>query len=144
MDTACFIQLGLLIVAILAVAISIFQLRSHNAKENNKLLSKLNERYLSNEDLQIVVKYLRKIEPSDIEPNAYQVELFIRLFEELGAYLKTKSLKKKDVKEFFGYYFKRYETTDRGRILKAKINNEDTDEDLPYLGVYRKIMNINY
>lgn len=136
------INLGLLIVAVVAAVISIIQLKSHNAKENNKLLSQLNKRYINNKDVQSVVKFLRKIEPSDTEPDAYQVELFLRFFEELGVYLKTKSLRKDDVKEFFNYYFIQYETTDRGRLLKSKIHNEDTNKDLPYLEVYRKKMNI--
>ena len=90
-----------------------------------------------------VVKYLRKKDPSNDKPNAYQVELFLRFFEELGLYLNTKSIKKKDVKEFFGFYFNQYETTERGKLLKVKIDNENTDNDLPYLRIYRKEMNIN-
>lgn len=137
------IQAGILIIAIAAAIISLVQLRSHNAKENNKLLSQLNKRYTGNKDVQVVVKYLRKKDPSNDEPDAYQVELFLRFFEELGVYLKTKSIKKKDVKEFFGFYFNQYETTERGKLLKAKIDNEDTDNDLPYLGIYRKKMRID-
>lgn len=138
-----YINFGLLIVAVIAVVVSIFQLKNHNDKENNKLLSQLNKRYINNKDVQIVVKYLRKREPSDTEPDAYQVELFLRFFEELGVYLKTKSIRKDDAKEFFNYYFNQYETTDRGKILKSKINNEDSDKDLPYLGIYRKKLNIS-
>ncbi|MCR5425146.1 MAG: hypothetical protein K6E93_10390 [Bacteroidales bacterium] len=141
MELADYINLGILIVAVIAAVISVFQLKSHNAKENNKLLSQLNRRYLGSNELQAVVRYLREIEASDFEPNAYQVELFLRFFEELGVYLKTKSISKNDVKEFFGFYFNQYEHSDRGRILKEKIHNEDTDKHLPYLGVYRKKIN---
>lgn len=140
MNIELFIQVGLLFVAVIAVVISIIQLRSHNNKENNKLLSRLNKRNIGNKDVQVVVKYLRKKDPSNDKPDAYQVELFLRFFEELGVYLKTKSIKKDDVKEFFGYYFIRYETSDRGMLLKAKIRNEDTDNLLPYLKEYREQM----
>ena len=145
MNTSVLINLGLLIIAVVAMVISIIQLRSHNNKENNKLLSQLNKRYVEDKNVQKVVRYLRENEPSDEEPDAYQVELFLRFFEELGIYLKTKSIRKEDVEEFFGFYFERYEDADneRGKILKAKINHEDADADLPYLGVYRKEMNIN-
>lgn len=137
-----YINLALLIVAIVAVVVSIVELRSHKAKENNKLLSQLNKRYLNNTNIQAVVMYLRKNEPSNEEPKAYQVDLFLRFFEELGAYLKTNSIKKEDVKVFFDFYFNQFETTDRGKILKAKINNEDTDDELlPYLKEYRRQMN---
>lgn len=133
-----YIQLGILIVAVVAAIISLVELHSHKAKENNKLLSQLNRRYLSSEDIQVVVRYLRKFDASDEEPTAYQVELFLRFFEELAVYLKTKSLKKDDVKEFFNYYFYRFETSDRGDLLKTKIKNEDSK--LHYLKKYREIM----
>jgi hypothetical protein len=87
------------------------------------------------------VRYLREFDASDSEPSSYQVEVFLRFFEELGVYLKTESLKPTDVGTFFNYYFKQYETTDRGKVLKAKIKNQDTDDILPYLGEYRKRMN---
>lgn len=138
-----YINIGILIVAVVAAIISYKELCCHKNKENNKLLSQLNKRYIGNKDVQVVVKYLRKKDPSNDEPDAYQVELFLRFFEELGVYLKTKSIKKKDVKEFFGFYFNQYETTERGKLLKAKIDNEDTDNDLSYLGIYRKKMRID-
>ncbi len=133
-----FSDFGLLICAFIAMVISFFQLRSHNAKENNKLLSQLNERYIRNENVQFVVKYLREIEPSDKEPDAYQVELFLRFFEELGAYLNTKSLKKNDVKEFFDFYFERFEREPRGIYLSEKIDHDDKTWE--YLSLYREIM----
>lgn len=80
------INLGILIVAIAAFVFSLFELRSHKTKEDNKLLSQLNKRYLESEDIQIVVKYLRVTEPSIHQPNAYQIDLFLRFFEELGVY----------------------------------------------------------
>lgn len=137
------IQFCLLIVAIVALFISKDELKTHKDKENNKLLSQLNKRYLNNDDIQTVVMYLREFDASDTEPSSYQVEVFLRFFEELGAYLKTDSLNPADVEIFFGYYFKQYETTERGKLLKAKINNQDTDTILPYLGVYRKCMSIS-
>lgn len=74
MNIELFIQVGLLFVAVIAVVISIIQLRSHNNKENNKLLSRLNKRNIGNKDVQVVVKYLRKKGPSNDKPDAYQVE----------------------------------------------------------------------
>lgn len=135
------INLGILIVAVVAAVISIIQLRNHNAKENNKLLSQLNRRYLGSKEVQTVVRYLRDIESSNVVPDAYEIELFLRFFEELGLYLNTKSIKKKDVKEFFDYYFEQFEKPDKGSkgsILKDKIEHED--KDWPYLNMYRKKM----
>lgn len=138
-----YINLGILIVAVVAAIISYKEYCSHKRKEDNKLLSQLNKRYINNKDIQIVVRYLRESEPSDTEPDAYQIEIFLRFFEELGLYLKTNSLKAEDVNVFFGYYFNRYEITERGKILKAKIKQQDTEKYLPYLAEYRKQMNIN-
>ena len=142
---ADYINLGLLIVAVVAVVVSIIQLKNHNDKENNKLLSQLNSRYLGSKEVQTVVMYLRDNESSNIVPKAYEIELFLRFFEELGLYLKTKSIKKKDVKEFFDYYFEQFEKTDKGSkgiILKEKIEHED--EEWTYLKTYRKIMGYPY
>ena len=47
----------LAIMAIIAGLVSWFEYRSHKQKENNKLLSQLNKRYIENQDIQTVVKY---------------------------------------------------------------------------------------
>lgn len=133
-----YINLGLLIVAVIAVVVSIIQLKNHNNKENNKLLSQLNNRYLGSKEVQTVVMYLRDYESSNIVPKAYEIELFLRFFEELGLYLNTKSIKKKDVKVFFDYYFEKFEKCPKGEILKEKIVHED--KDWPYLNMYRNLM----
>ena len=134
------INLGILIVAIAAFVFSLFELRSHKTKEDNKLLSQLNKRYLESEDIQIVVKYLRVTEPSIHQPNAYQIDLFLRFFEELGVYLENKSIKKKDVGNFFNFYLERFYSTERGKILQERC--ECKEWDLPYLETYNRIMGI--
>ena len=47
---------------------------------------------MDNTHIQKVVRYLRDFDASDEEPDAYEVEVFLRYFEELGTYLKRKSL----------------------------------------------------
>ena len=132
------IDFCILLVAIIAASISYKEFKSHKVKEDNKLLSQPNNRYLRSVDVQFVVRYLRKKDPTDEIPSAYQIDLFLRFFEELGVYLKSKSLKKDDVLNFFGYYFYRFEKSDRGRVLKDKIDNED--EKLVYLNDYRELI----
>ena len=129
------INLLIFIVALSAFILSIIELKNYKQKENNKLLSQLNKRYIENFDVQLVVKYLREIQPSNVIPSAYQIELFLRFFEELGVYLRNDSLKKEDVENFFGYYFERFEKSDRGKVLKEIINHED--EKLEYLEIYK-------
>ena len=130
----------LLIVAIIAACISYKEWYSHKTKEYNKLLSQLNERYINNKDIQTVVKYLRYTEPSDSQPNAYQIDLFLRFFEELGVYLGNNSIEKEDVENFFNYYLNRFFTTNRGKLLQQR--SEYKKEDLPYLETYKMIMGI--
>ena len=129
------INLGLLLVAVIAAIISNKEYHNHKTKEYNILLSQLNERYVGNVNVQTVVRYLRKNDPTNEEPTAYQIDLFLRFFEELEVYLKSDSLKRDDVLNFFGYYFYRFDKCKRGQRLKEIIKNED--ETLDYLKDYR-------
>ncbi len=124
------IDLLILIVALAAFILSLFELHSYKQKETNKLLSQLNQRYLESNDLQTVVKYLREIKPDDIEPSEYQIELFLRFFEELNVYLRHGNLKPDDVKTFFNFYFDRLYHTERGQKLLKKIYHEENTLDL--------------
>ena len=134
------IDLGILIVAIAAFVISVKEWFSHKTKEDNKLLSQLNKRYLDSQDIQTVVKYLRVTEPSNTLPNAYQIDLFLRFFEELGVYLENNSIEKDDVRNFFNFYLEQFYATDRGKFLQERC--EYDEKDLPYLKTYKKIMGI--
>lgn len=94
---------------------------SHSTKEDNKLFSQLNRRYEKNHNIQKVVRYLRDIDASDKEPSLYQLELFLRFFEELGLYMENDSIDTNRVKGFFGYYLRQLYKTDRGRALLLKL-----------------------
>lgn len=133
-----YINLGLLIVAVIAVIVSIIEIKTHKRKEDRKLFSELNDRYVNNKDIQAVVRCLRDFDPEDTEPSSYQVELFLRFFEELGLYLETNSINAKDVKEFFDYYFDRFENTPIGKELAEKI--KQNHKSWKYLNVYRDNM----
>lgn len=130
------IDLLFLIVALAAFILSLYELHSYKQKETNKLLSQLNQRYLANNDLQTVVKYLRVIDPDVTEPSAYQVELFLRFFEELNVYLRHGNLDPDDVKVFFNFYFDRLYHSERGQSLLKKIYYED--RTLKYLDGYKE------
>ena len=93
---------------------------------------------MENDDVQTVVRYLRVNEPANIAPTAYQIDLFLRFFEELGVYLKSESLKRDDVLNFFGYYFYRFDKCKCGQKLKNKIDNEDAKWN--HLNEYRKLI----
>lgn len=133
-----YINLGILIVAVVAAVISVVEIQIHKRKEDRKLFSHLNERYIGNEDIQIVVRYLRDFDQDDTIPSSYQVELFLRFFEELGMYLETKSITAKDVYDFFDFYFEQFETTPNGKELAEKIRQNH--KSWKYLNVYREKM----
>ena len=128
--------------AIIAGVVSWFEYRSHKEKENNKLLSQLNKRYINNNDIKIVVKYLRMVDADDTKPKPYQTELFLRFFEELGVYLRNNNLPKDDVVNFFGYYLERMYKTDRGKELLEQIGNEE--RTWKYLNEYKARVNFLY
>lgn len=92
-----------LIVAVVTVAQAWQVYSAHKKTEYHKLFSQLNRRYENNSDMQTVVRYLRDKEPDEIKPTLYQLEVFLRFFEELGLYMRTDSLKVKDVDIFFGF-----------------------------------------
>lgn len=135
---ADYINLGLLIVAVIAVAVSIYEIQVHKRKEDRKLFSNLNERYINNKNIQAVVKSLRDFDPEDTNPSSYQVELFLRFFEELGLYLKTNSINAKDVYVFFDHYYERFENSPYGKELAEKIHQNHNSWE--YLNVYRETM----
>lgn len=129
------IDLLILIVALSAFILSIVELRNYKQKESNNLMSQLNERYLTNNDMQTVVRYLREIEPDNKAPSAYQVEVFLRFFEELNVYLRHDNLNPKDVEKFFNFYLDRLYHSERGKILLDKIEHQD--KTLDYLNGYK-------
>lgn len=133
------------ILAIMAVVACIFlyrEYRKHEEKENNKLFSQLNRRYLNNEDIQTVVRYLREIDADTKVPRPYQTELFLRFFEELGIYMEKYSLPKTDVKRFFEFYLKQLYTTERGKELLVSIKHNEKKWD--YLNIYKANTDFEY
>lgn len=127
-----------LLTAIVSLVITYKKYRYYEERRHNEILSKFNQRYLTNEDIQTVVKYLREIDPSDIQPTPYQTEVFLRFFEELGIYLEDKSLHVKDVRNFFDYYFSVFENSQRGKALQKFLSPEDLQTC--YLSKYREIL----
>lgn len=124
------IELVTVIVAILTVWQAWKAYSAHNITEYHKLFSQLNKRYENNEDMQDVVRYLRDKEPSDKQPSLYQLEVFLRFFEELGLYMKTDSIKSEDVNRFFGYYLRQVYTSPRGKKLLLQLGEEEKDLEL--------------
>lgn len=124
------IELTTLVIALIAVCQTKKEYDSHKMTEYHKLFSQLNRRYERNNDMQGVVKYLRNKEPYGAKPTLYQLEVFLRFFEELGLYMKTDSLKANDVDKYFGYYLRQLYTTSNGRLLLEELGEEEKELDL--------------
>ena len=133
------------ILAIMAIVAAIFswkEIQSHKEKESNKLLSQLNRRYLGSESIQNVVRYLREFDASNKKPTSYEIELFLRFFEELGVYMRKDNLPVEDVRNFFNYYLERFYMTERGEELQKQIKNGD--KQLSYLKDYKEKLGLEY
>lgn len=128
--------------AVFACVVSYITYLFHEKKENIKLLSQLNERYLDSEDIQMVVRYLREIDADTKVPRPYQTELFLRFFEELGLYMKKYKLPKEDIKNFFEFYLERLYTTERGKELLANIAHDEKEWEL--LNIYKEKTEFKY
>ncbi len=80
--------------------------------------------------MQDVVRYLRDKEPSNKQPSLYQLEMFLRFFEELGLYMKTDSIKTEDIDRFFGFYLRQLYSSLRGKALLEQLGEEENDLEL--------------
>ncbi len=127
--------------AILAGAISYYEYITHKRKDEKELFSRLNMHYEKNSDIQAVIMYLRKQEPYGDEPDLYQLEIFLRFFEELGLYIKDKSISVDKVDIFFSYYLRELYEKERGKNLLLKFGHEQ-EQKLELLQDVKKALNI--
>ena len=127
------------VVAIAAVAagvISWVEYGLHRKRENSRVFSKLNKRYLQDEKVQAVVMYLSETGPKQEQPSDYQTELFLRFFEETYVYLSTGALPLETINTLYGYYLKQMYKLERGRELLAVCKYKD--EEWPYIRKLRE------
>lgn len=137
---SCFVSILALFVAILAFALSFYEFRKKQTREYNEMLSRLNERYLTDENIQTVVKYLRDNEASDTKPTPYQTEIFLRFFEELGIYLSNKSILVDHVSHFFDYYLRKFDSQNDERSITLHKDLITGDDNTEYLRKYREFL----
>lgn len=129
-------SVAMAVIALIALIVAYVEYKSHGKTDEHKLFSQLNRRYQENQDIQCVIKYLRDTEPTEQEPTLYQLELFLRFFEELGMYLTTNSVNAKNANTFFGYYLRQLYFTPRGKKLISKLNGDDIE--LEYLNILKQ------
>ena len=123
---------------VVTIIVSWYEYHLHKDRERSKVFSKLNKRYLESKDVQAVVKYLSQTGAKQEAPDDYQIELFLRFFEELGVYLKSKSLEPQPVEQLFGYYLHEIFTSDKGKELLKVCKYQDNE--WPYLVEFKGFM----
>ena len=140
-------SVALTIITFGGVVIGCWEYGKHVDEKKNELFSHLNKEYLKSEDIQDVVKYLQHTNPTNEKPTPYQVNIFLRFFEEMGLYLENKDIDAQKVNYFFGYYFNELLTSEKGKdllknsdfIIKdglVKDLSNKKSEDWHYLNAY--------
>ena len=92
--------------AFLAFILSCIEYRNYKKRERINILTQLNMRYTTNEDIRSVVKYLEALEDKKDEslPEIHEIEMFMRFFEEIDCLIQAKSIKENIVYYMFGHY----------------------------------------
>ena len=99
------LEFGTIITALVAILVAAFEYRQLKEKRKSELFSEFNKRYLSDEkNVQPVIRYISRLYPDAPVPKGYQIELFLRYFEELDVYLKKKVLDEETTYHLFAYY----------------------------------------
>ena len=105
------------LIAGFALVVSIVEYRNHIKREKAKTLSNFNERYVNDKSIERVTKLLTKYlddgenneEKDDIKKQfsqleLYDIEMFIRFFEEVEYAIEAGALDEKEIRYMFAYY----------------------------------------
>lgn len=118
----------------------------HKDKKQAAILSEYNQRYSTDPNIIKVVQYLNYMDnggkinnPIRVRPSNYEVEMFMRFFEELGLQIECGRLKQEDVEDLFLYYAKKLNENSDLRILLGI----DEDDYKNYWTRFKKITSTN-
>lgn len=99
------LEFGTIITALFAIVVAFFEYKQLKGRRKSELFSELNKRYLADEkNIQPVIRYLSHLHPNAPVPEGYQIELFLRFFEEIDVYLKEEALDEETTYHLFAYY----------------------------------------
>lgn len=99
------IEIGAFTAALFAIIVAFFEYKQLKGRRKSELFSELNKRYLADEkNIQPVIRYLSHLHPNAPVPEGYQIELFLRFFEEIDVYLKEEALDEETTYHLFAYY----------------------------------------
>ncbi len=99
------LEIGAFTAALFAIIVAFFEYKQLKGRRKSELFSELNKRYLADEkNIQPVIRYLSHLHPNAPVPEGYQIELFLRFFEEIDVYLKEEALDEETTYHLFAYY----------------------------------------
>ncbi len=99
------LEIGAFTAALFAIIVAFFEYKQLKGRRKSELFSELNKRYLADEkNIQPVIRYLSHLHPNAPIPEGYQIELFLRFFEEIDVYLKEEALDEETTYHLFAYY----------------------------------------
>ena len=117
------------LIALIALIVALLEYLSTKDSKKAQVFSEYNIRYSKDPNVTKVVKYLNnkadcKNNPITPVPSNYEVEMFMRFFEELQLQIKYGRLDSKDVDDLFVYYAKMLDKNEELRISLG-ITKED-------------------
>lgn len=136
-------QIVTAVIAMLAFVLSVSEYCVNKDFKEVQVLSEYNMRYTSDPNIIKVVKYLNYIDEHGkinnlprVVPSNYEVEMFMRFFEELELQICCGRLKEKDVLDLFIYYAKKLDDEQ----LRTELGVTDYDNN--WCG-FRNLLNRN-
>ena len=121
------------IVAVFAFIVAWGEYKSRIVSMKAKVFSEYNKRYSEDPNIVKVVKYLNYIDvngttnnPHREKPSNYEVEMFMRFFEELELQISNNRLNEQDVLDLFVYYAK---IIDENEELRRNLGITDYEEN---------------
>ena len=111
LDIGSYSELATALIALFAFIITLSEYQSSKDAKQAQVLSEYNKRYSEDPNIIKVVEYLNSIcedgninNPIRTVPSNYEVEMFMRFFEEIELQIQYGRMEEKDVLDLFVYY----------------------------------------
>lgn len=108
---SCFANCVTAFVTIVALVFTYKEYLNHIKRERANVLSRFNERYSDDASIKRVVSHINAIayninisSETQKTPDVYDIEMFMRFFEELEYSIQSDNLDKRMVRDLFGFY----------------------------------------
>ena len=147
LDIGSYAEFLTALVALFAFIVTLLEYLSSKDAKQAQVLSEYNKRYTEDPNIIKVVKYLNYIDkdgninnPNRDIPSNYEVEMFMRFFEEIELQIRTGRLDDKDVNNLFVYYAYKLGKTDN-QALRNSLGVTEDDYEKNWDGFKRIVEN---